>query len=210
MAPRSKNFTISVAGRSSRCKAFNLNILKLTSTCSWPSPIKITENFVLFLLKEVKVSIIYNGKRVRKAALIIGFAKYSISQIISLSFSFLFTCSVSFWMYRFAIPQIVSIFFFFSCLVLKSIQFLRSYMIWIMIWICKEFYSSDHISPFFFFSCLVSFDMYRGRQRLTVRDWAWREVGQKIGVKIRTHQKNRNTPRKKNRLNKGKIEDKWQ
>ena len=88
MAPRSKNFTISVAGRSSRCKAFNLNILKLTSTCSWPSLIKITENFVLFLLKEVKVSIIYNGKRVRKAALIIGFAKYSISQIISLSFSF--------------------------------------------------------------------------------------------------------------------------
>ena len=59
-------------------------------------PYKNYTNFVLFLLKEVKVSIIYNGKRVRKAALIIGFAKYSISQIISLSFSFFSTYSVSF------------------------------------------------------------------------------------------------------------------
>ena len=129
MAPRSKNFTISVAGRSSRCKAFNLNILKLTSTCSWPSPIKITENFVLFLLKEVKVSIIYNGKRVRKAALIIGFAKYSISQIISLSFSF-------------SVAHLKST-------DLKSIQFLRSLFLFQLLglekyWIPQIIYDLDY------------------------------------------------------------------
>ena len=127
MAPRSKNFTISVAGRSSRCKAFNLNILKLTSTWSWPSLIKITENFVLFLLKEVKVSIIYNGKRVRKAALIIGFAKYSISQIISLSFSF----------FSLALSR-------FKC---TDLQFLRSYLSFSFsaAWSWKVSNSSDHI-----------------------------------------------------------------
>ena len=109
MAPRSKNFTISVAGRSSRCKAFNLNILKLTSTCSWPSLIKITENFVLFLLKEVKVSIIYNGKRVRKAALIIGFSKV-----------FYFSDHISLFLF-FTLSR-------FKCTDLQGIQFLRSYL----------------------------------------------------------------------------------